>query len=78
MAPKYLASDQRGSMMEATELPIGTEIIENGADFPRMTHLCRYGYTPIQSLPGGSVRMRRDFHKLLTQEELLDQILALR
>lgn len=61
-------------MADPTTLPIGAQIVENHADIPRMTHLCRYGFTPIQHLPGNRVVMRRDFHKLLTQQELLDQL----
>lgn len=61
-------------MDDPTTLPIGTQIIENHSDIPRMTHLCRYGFTPVQHLPGNRVVMRRDFYKLLTQQELLDQL----
>jgi hypothetical protein len=61
-------------MDDVTKLPIGAEIIEDHADISRMTHLCRCGFTPIQHLPGNRVVMRRDFHKLLTQYELLAQL----
>jgi hypothetical protein len=61
-------------MDDPTALPIGAQIVENHADISRMTHLCRYGFTPIQQLPRNRVVMRRDFHQLLTPQELLNQL----
>jgi hypothetical protein len=61
-------------MADPTMLPIGSQIVVNHTDIPLMTRLCRYGYTPIQPLSGNRMAMRRDFHKLLTQQELLDQV----
>lgn len=34
--------------MEPLSLPIGAEIDVNAADYPLMSHLCRFGYTPIR------------------------------
>jgi hypothetical protein len=60
--------------MDPLSAPIGKKFNVNAADYPLMTQLCRHGYTPIQYLPGGRAIVRRDFHKLLTLEEQLDQL----
>ncbi|HUA54838.1 MAG TPA: hypothetical protein VMB81_21850 [Candidatus Sulfotelmatobacter sp.] len=58
---------------DATNLPIGSRIVENEGDIPGMTHLCRFGYFPMQHLPGGRVLMERHFPKLYTLQELVGQ-----
>lgn len=65
-------------MLDYTALPIGSKITETEANRPLMTLLCRYGFTPVERLAGGRVVLRRDFHKLLTQQELVDQIGSMR
>jgi hypothetical protein len=61
-------------MPDYSILPIGSEINVNASDTTLMTDLCRHGYWPVQYLPGGRAVMRRDLHRLLTREELLNQI----
>ena len=61
-------------MVNPLSAPIGSEFNVNGADYTLLAELCRFGYMPIQYLPGRRVIIRRNLHKLLTREELLEQL----
>src|SRR5258708_16778967 len=60
-------------MHDYSMMPLGTVTTVNGNDQTLMTHLCRYGWWPVRYLSGGMVEVRRDFWKLLTQQESVEQ-----
>lgn len=61
-------------MLKYDLMPIGSIAVVNSADTALMTHLGKFGWTTISGLGNNEVEIRRDFWRLYTQQEFIEQM----